>query len=164
MIPRAGREYMAAIESQLQALAVMRVVKMRPSEAWKKMLTANDFLIGAKLLPVARPFFWAKDPTAAVLALAEKIPLDAQLNEWNLSTTAVWWHFDEPLQVQTVIQPDPLKALCMGMDRPRVCRHLLGVDEPSTCSIRSRRLSTRGEGRRPVAVASLVLDARRDHR
>lgn len=111
MIPHPGRKWMAAVESQLQAVKILTFARTGPIGV--KSLT--KFLVDQTLLPHATPFFWSSEAIRAVTELAKKIPDDAELNSWNLASAAVWWHFEEPLNIRTVSNDDAgVRAICAG--------------------------------------------------
>lgn len=111
---------MAAVETQLKALTVVDfLLNQSQATSYGRDLDWSWKLMDSQLRQ-AQPFSWGRDVTRAVLAAAQSIPADTVLNYPNLDTSAVWWHFEEPLPFKTVTdQSIDVEALLMGWLRDR---------------------------------------------
>lgn len=79
-------------------------------EALRRQWVTDQHLVQA-----AVPFSWGKEAIDAVLAASPGIPKDTVFDGWNLPVRAAWWHFERPLDVQTVSDPNAkVRAICMG--------------------------------------------------
>lgn len=109
-IPR----WQPALDSYLEARALVnKIVEVLPP--WHSMIGAGSYKIDKRILATAAPFFWTKESTQAVIAASRNIPMDTLLNKWNLSTPSVWWHFEDPLYIQTTSDPyEAVKAMAFG--------------------------------------------------
>lgn len=173
---------MAAVESQLAALDVVKLIKRAHSSGGTKnvsideLLEANNLMVDARMLPLARPFYWSRETSQAVLHLADKVPADAQLNQWNLSTNVVWWHFEEPIPVQTVTDPEPVRAICagwidgsfavicwVGCERPRVAYANAVLDRPREAKAGGLLPSQIFFWKPGETIAELLVRLRREH-
>jgi hypothetical protein len=99
-----------ALNTQLEALAMIRMLSRREADVPADMLSGLDLENEEKCLAGAEPYLWATDPTRACVAVAGSIPDDAPFDH-NVLQPAVWWYFEEPLRVQTTIQSQFVKAL-----------------------------------------------------
>ena len=120
-----------AVEHQLEGLALVdellrQVIRNREEvlKHWRSghgggKVTGEElhsgWLVDRKLLKASAPFAWTKETTRAVLEASKSIPLDTEINKWNVDSPAVWWYFEEPLPFQTVHNPKLLvRALNFG--------------------------------------------------
>ena len=126
-----------ALEDQLHALniieALLRQVQENREEVLKhwsanhrgtrsvqrNLMTSEDlqsgWLVDQALIKASAPFAWSRETMRAVLQASKSIPLDTQVNRWNLESPAAWWHFEEPLPFRTVQDPTLLvRALNFG--------------------------------------------------
>jgi hypothetical protein len=104
------RPYMAAIESQLDALAVTTKLLLND-----RSILHSGWTIDRYMLLKASPFAWSEETTRAVLASSKTIPLDTGMTAWNLQCPVAWWHFEKPLPFQTVTEhTSGVRALGFG--------------------------------------------------
>lgn len=91
-----------ALHEQLRTLALIKHLQeavwdheMQSSWRWDEHILTN-----------ATPFTWSSTAMRAVMRASESIPLDTQLEAWNFPTQYCFWRFEEPLPVQTLLDPD----------------------------------------------------------
>ncbi len=106
-------KWVDAFETQLDALKLVdQFIDMATPEVIREM---KSWRVDRKLLEAASPFAWSADVIKAVLEAGKSIPLDTELNVWNLTTSVAWWYFEEPLPFQTVHEEHlGVRALCFG--------------------------------------------------
>ncbi|HVJ71632.1 MAG TPA: hypothetical protein VM531_09030 [Sphingomicrobium sp.] len=106
--PRPGQEWLRAVESQIDAKRIIKMLRASPQESIRRL--SGAWTLDDLVITNARPFYWTRESIDAVFAIADKIPTDAQLNSWNLETNAVWWHFEAPLPLKTTTSDVPIQA------------------------------------------------------
>jgi hypothetical protein len=107
------RPWMPALETQLQALTVIR--RLQHAKLPTALEMEHRWDVDYMLLRQSSPFAWASNVIDIVSEAGKSIPLDTRMNKWNLNSPAAWWYFEKPLPFITVSKNDPgVRALNFG--------------------------------------------------
>lgn len=172
-MPGQQRPWMEALETQLDALGLINLFLTQAPAPIRDLKSWN---VDKRLIESSMPFAWNKETTAAVLAASKSIPLDTALNKWNLATSCVWWHFEEPLPFPTVQDASlGIRALVFGWipieglgyrDRAFGLPVCSWVDEPGQglgrSSIIVNKFEFRANGARSRVTPSQTFEWERD--
>ena len=105
-----------AVQSQLDALRTTRFL-LRSRNLLSISDLAVQYEIDEQLLKVATPFFWSRATTEAVYAASHGVPVDAQLDQVALNVVSAWWHFEEPLPIQTTSEHELVRGMLIARTR-----------------------------------------------
>lgn len=108
--------WQVALEAQLAALSSVKKLLAfdRPDLAELQ----SSWRVDDALLRTAEPYAWSDEVTSAVLQASRSIPLDTDLNQWNLQTShAAFWHFQTPLPFKTTHLDEGVRSLVFGWIR-----------------------------------------------
>ena len=107
------KPWMPAVESQLEAFRLADWLVKHD----KRTELKSGWSVDKVLLQHATPYMWSAETVAAVLEASKTIPLDTEMNRWNLQTELSWWYFESPLPFETlsIRRTSGVRALAFGV-------------------------------------------------
>ena len=133
-----------ALNAQLSAVQLIQW--LRDSKSIKTRTLQQGWEIDRHCLPLAAPFAWSLESTAAVMQAAKSVPPDTLFIHWNLPNAGAWWYFEQPLDIPTTDFGAPIRALNLSWirysDGTRAFRVAVWTDDdggPRDEAIQTRR-------------------------